>query len=130
LNVGANEYADLNIEPFSAYASDEFEADFAVDSGIACFMDASVAEAIESEFEEHHQDNFLNQINRQFRRRPERADIRIEGVEGNIIAFPTAKGDGVYPTFIRHDGDGNATGLITDLTPNYMLAHEDEEEDE
>jgi hypothetical protein len=43
------------------------------------------------------------------------ADSLVEGAVGNLIAFTSGVGDGVYTSWFGHDSEGRLVALVTDF---------------
>ncbi|MDU9050016.1 MAG: DUF4241 domain-containing protein [Candidatus Electrothrix sp. Rat3] len=91
------------------------DAGYGVDTGIGCFMDASVAD---KHFEMLDHPNYLDDTMKFFyeRKRPRWLELCTEP-SGNIFLFESGLGDGVYITWIAHSFQCDSPyALLTDFS--------------
>jgi hypothetical protein len=89
---------------------------FGVDSGTAAFMDAIVLEhfkSLNSEEYEAWQDAMFKELDATYVHTWSHGEVAIAG--GNIIAFSSGYGDGVYATYLGIDSEDAPVTLVTDF---------------
>ena len=101
-------------DPF--YSGKEI-SEYTVDSGIGCFMDAEVAKLLLSKMkDENYADKITDEIEKSFSETMSLANIEINSeTGGNLIAFSTGFGDGIYSSQIGYDKNGKIACIVTDF---------------
>ena len=88
---------------------------YPVDSGTGCFMDVSVGSALVQSMRE--QDTFyetlIAEMDKTYRNTWSWLDMKFGG--GNLIAFSSGYGDGMYGTYAGRDQNGNMSAVVTDF---------------
>ncbi len=103
---------------------------FAVDAGIACFMDAETVKLYDQFVDNYYKENPDGNIYDDFfaaefkknARNPrvlgaygDWINFTIPGSDANIVMFQSGGGDGVYPAYWGIDASGKVTSLIIDF---------------
>lgn len=88
---------------------------YAVDSGTACFMDVAAARALSQRMSET-QDYFEVLIEEMQKTYVHTWDwLNKNFGDGNLIAFSSGGGDGVYATYAGRDSNGQLSAIVTDF---------------
>jgi hypothetical protein len=88
---------------------------FAVDSGMGCLLDASDLDVLR-----HWQRSDLPKLEAILDDVAETMIVEDTDLTGGLLVFFCGMGDGIYPTWIGRDDDGDAVSLVIDLE---MLSH-------
>ena len=72
---------------------------YPVDSGVGCFMDAHVAEVLAED--EDASDELLEALEDL-----DAVSFQLARAGGNLVAFRSGQGDGLYPTYVGYAADG------------------------
>lgn len=92
-------------------------SEYTVDSGIGCFMDAEVAKLLLSEMkDENYSDKITDELRKSFSETMSLVNIEINHkTGGNLVAFSTGFGDGIYSSQIGYDKSGKIVCITTDF---------------
>lgn len=101
-------------DPF--YLGEEI-SEYTADSGTGCFMDAEVAKLLLSKMkDENYADKITDEIRKSFSETMSLANIEINPeTGGNLVAFSTGFGDGIYGSQIGYDKNGKIACIVTDF---------------
>lgn len=95
---------------------------YSVDSGTGCFVDAEAGRSILKIFEEevwnetYDLSRRLSDLRKEnYRHTRDWAELRVDGIAGNMVVFSTGYGDGRYPTYVGLDNEGIVACLVTDF---------------
>jgi hypothetical protein len=89
---------------------------FGVDSGTAAFMDHGVAVALmNGKHYETFQDELMARLDENYIHTWSWATIPVPGTSGNIAAFSSGYGDGIYATYIGFDAIGAPVCAVIDF---------------
>ncbi len=96
---------------------------YGVDSGTGCFMDALAGRALTEKMNDDSNffETLMAEMNKTYRDTWSWLNMRFG--EGNLIAFSSGLGDGLYATYIGLNTQNEATVVITD----FMVLEEDGE---
>ncbi len=93
---------------------------YGVDSGTGCFMDRVAGRVLEQTMrkQENFFETLIADMEKTYRDTWNWLDMKFG--EGNLIAFSSGYGDGIYPTFAGRDGNGEISVVVTefDVVPN------------
>ncbi len=115
---------ELAVRPDQSMAvlkDDEFYG-YPVDSGTGCFMDCEAAKVFLKKLEDEvwtddysYSNQMMSDMKKNYVHTWDWGNFELEGVAGNLIAFTSGLGDGLYPSYFGFDAYGNVTGLVTDF---------------
>jgi len=88
---------------------------YGVDTGTGCFMDLSTSHALVERMAE--QEDFyktlMAELDKTYKNTWSWLDAKLG--EGNLVAFSSGYGDGVYATYAGRDSDGRVSVVVTDF---------------
>jgi hypothetical protein len=88
---------------------------YGVDAGTGCFMDLSASRALAKRMSEQQDfyETLMAEMDKTYKNTWSWLDVKFG--EGNLIAFSSGYGDGVYATYAGRDHDGHACVVVTDF---------------
>lgn len=94
---------------------------YGVDSGTGCFMDALAGRALTQKM--NHDSNFFETMMAEMDKtyRDTWSWLNMKFGDGNLIAFSSGEGDGIYGTYAGFDAQGKVAVVVTD----FMVLDED-----
>lgn len=92
-------------------------SEYTADSGTGCFMDTEVAKLLLSKMKDaNYADKITDEIRKSFSETMSLANIEINpATGGNLVAFSTGFGDGIYGSQIGYDKSGKIACIVTDF---------------
>lgn len=89
---------------------------FGVDSGTASFMDQGVATAlVNGKDYEKFQDELMARLDETYVHTWSWATMPVPSTNGNLVAFSSGYGDGIYATYVGFDTQGNPVCAVIDF---------------
>ncbi len=106
LTVGNQEVATLEEGEIFGYG---------VDSGTGCFMDLSTCRALAGRMakQQNFYETLMAEMDKTYRNTWSWLDTELG--EGNLLAFSSGYGDGVYATYAGRDSEGHVSVVVTDF---------------
>lgn len=94
---------------------------YGVDSGTGCFMDASSGRALTEKMNDDNNffETMMAEMNKTYRHTWSWLNMKFG--DGNVIAFSSGEGDGLYATYAGLDSQGEVAVVVTD----FMVLDED-----
>jgi hypothetical protein len=88
---------------------------YGVDSGTGCFMDISTCRALAERMakQQDFYETLTAEMDKTYRNTWSWLDTKLD--EGNLVAFSSGYGDGVYATYAGRDHDGHVSVVVTDF---------------
>jgi hypothetical protein len=88
---------------------------YPVDAGTGCFMDQSTSRLLEEHMDQDHNffETMIAEMDKTYVHTWSWIDMRFG--DGNLIAFSSGYGDGVYATYAGFDAEGEVTAVVTDF---------------
>jgi hypothetical protein len=88
---------------------------YGVDSGTGCFMDLSTRRALAARMDEQQDfyETLTAEMDKTYKHTWSWLDTKLG--EGNLVAFSSGYGDGVYATYAGRDSDGQVSVVVTDF---------------
>jgi hypothetical protein len=88
---------------------------YGVDSGTGCFMDLSTCRALEARMakQQDFYETLMSEMHKTYKNTW--SWLNTELGEGNLVAFSSGYGDGVYATYAGRDPIGQISAVITDF---------------
>lgn len=120
-----NEWRPALVKKQDLYYSGKEISDYAVDSGIGCFMDAEVAKILLSKMED---ESYRHYVIAKLLKTPihncNQANIELNPeTSGNVIAFSTGFGDGFYDSQAGYDKSGKIVCIVTDFVSDLLMGN-------
>lgn len=88
---------------------------YGVDSGTGCFMDLSTCRALAERMDKQQDfaETLIDEMHKTYRNTWSWLDTMLG--EGNLLAFSSGYGDGVYATYAGRDSNGQISAAVTDF---------------
>jgi len=88
---------------------------YGVDTGTGCFMDLSTSRALSERMAEQEDfyETLIAEMDKTYKNTWSWLDARFG--DGNLLAFSSGYGDGVYATYAGRDSNGNISAVVTDF---------------
>lgn len=88
---------------------------YGIDTGAGCFMDLSTSRALAERMAEQQDfyQTLITEMDKTYKNTWSWLDTKLG--EGNLVAFSSGYGDGVYATYAGSDSDGQVCVVVTDF---------------